>query len=121
MEPIRVMAKTVPATVYNHVRLALLRIATPARIELKTHRGLAIILEKKFWHCVDTINGDQTVMVWNSFELNNRTAIHAPVKCVLSIYHSHAGLVMGSVLDELSDIVATLLRERADNLEVHQI
>ena len=121
MEPIRVLPKTIPATVYNHVRLALLRMGTPVSFELSKHRGLAIILERHFWQCVDTNNGDQTIMVWNSFKLDGRSAIHAPVKCDLSIYHRHAGLVMGSVLDELSDIVANRLQKQAATLEVHEL
>ena len=107
------MPKTVPAEVYNHVRLALLRFEAPIQFELQRHCGLAISLERFFWHCVEIYSGDRTVMVWSQFDLENRSAIHAPVKCELSIYHTQAGLVMGSVLDELSDIVALRLQEQA--------
>lgn len=120
MEPIRVLPKTVPAEVYNHVRLALLRFKAPIQFELREHRGLAISLERFYWHCVETYSSGRTIMVWSQFDLEERCAIHAPVKCELSIYHIQAGLVMGSVLDELSDIVALRLQEQAGDEHILQ-
>ena len=120
MTPIRVMPKTIPATVYNHIRLALLRMGAPVCIELSTHRGLIVILENHLWRCIDTTNGDRTIMIWQSFGSHAREAIHEPVSCELSLYHMHAGLVMGSVLDELSDIVAKQLQEQAADLQLNE-
>ncbi len=120
MEPIRVMPKTIPATVYNHVRLALLRIGTPSQFELTTHRGLIMILNRQLWRCVDSTSGGRTIMIWQSFKADMRRALHEPVGCELSIYHMHAGLVMGSVLDELSDIVADRLQRQAVDLQLNE-
>ena len=38
-QPLRVMPKTIPATCYNRVRLALIRLGKPLRFGLPRHRG----------------------------------------------------------------------------------
>lgn len=121
MEPIRVMAKTIPADVYNHIRIAHLRMGSPLEFELARHRGLQFLIYPDLWHCLDTFSGNQTIMVWQSFVTNVRAALHEPVVCELSLYHKSAGLVMGSVLDELSDIIASRLQKQATDQPIAEL
>ena len=93
---------------YNRVRLALRRIHKPLRLELQGLRCLDIILEHQYWLCVDPCAQDRPVMAWTDFQAAQCSAIHSPVKCMPRLYHVHAGLVMGDVLEALGQ---TLHRE----------
>lgn len=99
--PLRTLPKIIEAGCYNRVRLALVRRGRPLRVALPGHRGLEMILEDRFWLCVDSLNDDQPVLGWHEFETAGRHELHAPVRCQLCFYHVQAGLVMGSVLDAL--------------------
>jgi len=102
LTPLRVMSKTIEATCYNHVRLALHRLGNPLRVALPEHRGLEIILDNSLWLCVDTTSDDQPIMAWFDFDTSKHNqALHESVPCQLRLYHMHAGLVMGSALDAL--------------------
>jgi hypothetical protein len=68
---------------------------------LLQHRGLEVILDKAAWLCVDSTAGDQPVMAWRKFQVSGRNNLHQPIACELWLYHSCAGLVMGSALDDL--------------------
>ncbi len=105
MDPLKVMRKAVPADVFNQVRLATLRGTVPYRVELVEHPGLSIIVCEDEWLAIDTLVGEQTIMAWWSFEISDRDNLHEPVYCELSLYHSHSSLEMGSVLDELMEIL----------------
>jgi len=107
---LRIMSKTIEASCYNHVRLALRRLGNPLQVELPDHRGLEIILENHLWLCIDTTNDDQPVMAWLDFDTSGHNqALHEPVPCKLRLYHMHAGLVMGSALDALDQSLAEKL------------
>ena len=107
------MPKTIEATVYNHVRLALRRLGSPLRVEVPGHRGLEIVLESRVWMCVDANAGDQPIMAWLDFGTRGRDNLQAPVSCTLELYHRCAGLVMGSALDSLDDALSELLKVQA--------
>ena len=110
LTPIHVMSKIIDAVSYNHVRLALLRITNPLRIELPNHRGLEIILHDKYWLCVDSLHNDQPIMAWCNFDTHkHNTGLHEPIPCELRFYHTHASLIMGSALDALKQILAEKL------------
>lgn len=105
-EPIRIMPKTIEASCYNHVRLALSRIENPHRVSLPDHRNLEMILDDAVWLCVDSARNDMPVMAWMDFDTREHNeALHARVPCKLHLYHTHAGLVMGSVLDSLDEVL----------------
>lgn len=108
---LRTMPKTIEASVYNHVRLALRRLGSPLRIAVPEHRGLEIILDDHLWLCVDVNADDQPVMAWLDFASHGRDDLQAPVPCALELYHRFAGLVMGSVLDALDEALAERLRQ----------
>lgn len=113
LKPLRTLPKHVEGSCYNHARLALHRLGSPLRIALSIHRGLEVILENDFWICVDSMRGDLPVMEWQAFETQKRDALHEPVACILHLYHLHAGLIMGSVPDELERILKARLAKAA--------
>lgn len=103
---LRIMPKTIEAVCYNHVRLALRRLGIPLRVTLPDHKGLDVILDNDYWICVDGANEDQLVMVWTEFDTGKHNqALFESVPCQLRIYHMCAGLVMGSALDALDQIL----------------
>jgi len=106
---LRTLPKSIEASVYNHVRLALLRLGRPLRIEVPRHRGLEMILDDDSWLCVDACADDQPIMAWLDFARHGRDSLHQPVTCTLELYHRCAGLVMGTVLDDLDVALAERL------------
>lgn len=107
--PLRTLPKVVAAGCFNEVRLALLRLGSPLRVGLRKHTGLEFILERDRWLCVDSPRDDLPVLEWCGFACRGRDALHEPVQCVLRLYHLHAGLIMGSVLDELEALLKVRL------------
>ena len=102
ISPLRSMPKNIEAACYNHVRLAMHRLGKPLRVELPDHRGLDVILDNDCWLCVDRMQGDQLIMMWCEFDTRkHNSALFEDVPCVLHLYHTHAGLIMGSALDAL--------------------
>ena len=88
----------IEASYFNRVRLALLRLESPLRIQLASMRGLDIILDHHEWVCVDRAINDLPTMAWTDFDTGNRGGIHQPVSCQLRFFHNHADLICGSVL-----------------------
>ncbi len=41
------------------------------------------------------------LLTWMNFQVEGRSVLHEPVICTLHLYHYHAGLIMGKVLDAL--------------------
>ena len=103
--PWRIFPKQIEAAYYNHVRLALLRLANPLRIALSQHRGLEVILHDDHWLCVDSFANDQPVLAWREFQIHARENLYEPIACELWLYHHCAGLIMGSALDDLHQVV----------------
>jgi hypothetical protein len=104
-----VLPKTIEATDFNRVRLALRRLGRPLRIALPEHRGLDIILDNQVWSCVDSLQQDRLILAWRSFDTAERQGLHESVQCELCLYHTHAGLIMGSALEQLSQALAQRL------------
>lgn len=102
LTPIRVLPKQMDAACYNRIRVALLRGRTPLRVAVPHHRGLEVIFTDKAWLCVDSTWEDQPILSWSQFDISGRHGLHEPVNCRLSLYHMHAGLVMGSALEALA-------------------
>ena len=110
LRPLRVIPKTIEAACYNQVRLALLRLGNPLRVPLPEHRGLEIILENHYWLCVDSALEDQPIMAWLDFDTRRHNqALYEPVSCELRLYHTHAGLIMGSALDAMEQSLSLRL------------
>ena len=102
---LRIMPKQIEAACYNRVRLALLRLGKPLRVTLTQHRGLEIILCDDSWLCVDSFAEDQHVLAWREFQIHARENLYEPIACKLHLYHHCAGLIMGSALDDLHQVV----------------
>jgi len=99
--PLRIFPKKIEAACYNRGRLALLRYGSPLRVTLSLHRGLEVILNNEVWLCVDSLANDQPILAWREFKIHARDNLYKPVSCKLCLYHNCAGLIMGSVLDDL--------------------
>ena len=110
---LRTMPKSIEASIYNYVRLALRRRGSPLRVAVPCHRGLEIILDDRAWLCVDANADDQPVMAWLDFASRHRDNLHEPVACTLELYHRCAGLVMGSALDSLGGALAETLKHES--------
>ncbi len=108
-KPLRVFPKMIEAACYNRARLALIRVANPLQLTLPRHRGLRVILSDKAWLVVDSLNSDNPVLVWSDFSTADRSGLHEPVSCRLSLFHNHAGLIMGSALEALEAALAEIL------------
>lgn len=109
--PLRVLSKTIKAADFNRVRLALRRLGRPLRVPLASHRGLEIILDDQTWLCVDSFHNDLLILAWRSFETTGRYGLHEDVRCELCFYHMHAGLIMGSAIEQLGQALTQRLSE----------
>lgn len=108
--PLRTVRKRIDAAIYNHVRLALMHIANPIRLELPRLR-LDLELDRRVWFGYSLVNGTP-LLAWTGFE-PHRGALHVPIECELRLYHMHAGLLMGSVLDAADAVIAEALQAAA--------
>lgn len=106
------MRKIIPAADYNRVRLALRRITNPLQMELTPMKCLDVVLNDQYWLCFDSCMDDRPVLAWTAFEIIGRSALNAPVACELRLYHVHAGLVMGEILESLGQV----LQQQLDGL-----
>lgn len=106
------MHKIIAAEDYNRVRLALMRINNPLQLELTAMKCLEIILNDQYWLCTDSCMGNRPILAWTAFEVSGRSDLSASVACELRLYHTHGGLVMGEVLENLGK----LLQQQLDNL-----
>jgi hypothetical protein len=110
LQPVHQLTRVISAQDYNRVRLALNRLGNPLRIPLEGMRCLEMILEDKFWICLDTCKFDRPVLAWVAFNTSGRSAIHESVSCELKFYHVHSGLIMGEVLETMGNV----LQQRLD-------
>lgn len=101
--PLRTLPKTLDAACYNRVRLALLRLDNPLRVELPRLR-VEMRLDDTAWLCYRPYESHLPLLAWTAFETRNR-ALHEPVPCKLHLYHFHAGLLMSVVLSDLNTVL----------------
>lgn len=112
--------KTEPSAVdahrYNQIKLGLLRVENPLRLELPGLRGMDIILDNTTWVCVDRTLYDLPVLAWTDFAAAGRSALHEPIRCLLHYYHIHAELIKDTVLNTtIKEITKLNQKERASN------
>lgn len=107
--PLRILPKVIEADTFNLARLALIRVSNPLRVSLDDHRGLDVILNQKEWLCIDSCNEDQPILAWRDFDMQHRDALHQSINCNLYLYHIHAGLIMGTARDSLTQVLSKLL------------
>ncbi len=99
--PIRTVPKIVEARRFNRVRLALLRLGSPLRLQLSGLRGVDVILSRHMWLSVDRVQNDLPIMALTDFATANRFSLHEPVPCHVHLYHNHAGLVMSLIMEAI--------------------
>jgi hypothetical protein len=96
LPPMRSMPYTLDAALYNHARLALLRIGEPLELELE-NLAVDLVLEKSRWvgyHCMQI---SLPLIGWEGFD-TGRSALDAPVACTMHLYHHHSWLQLPRIL-----------------------
>ncbi|MBI3562965.1 MAG: hypothetical protein HY080_14740 [Gammaproteobacteria bacterium] len=104
-DPIRIFPKSITADCYNRIRTLTRHLTLPLRVDLPGHRGLQAVLDSTEWLVVNSLDQDELIMAWMDFAVAQRQGLQEPVQCQLYLYHMHAGLIMGSVLDDLLQAV----------------
>ncbi len=110
----------IPATLYNQVRLSLLRLRTP-RKQLRFSSGLRdleIILEEHCWYCVDVSMNDLPVLAWDDFAYR-RDNLHQPIHCRLSLYHAHAESILDTIQTAIMNHSQARLNPHKSRLSNH--
>lgn len=108
----RSLAKTIEPRYYNRVRLALIRLGSPLRVELPELGDALMVLGDREWLCVDRSREEKPLLAWTDFEVQDRNALHQAVRCTLKLYHAHAGMLMGNALPALDQELARRLAPR---------
>lgn len=98
-------------SIYNRVRLGILRLESPLRFALPGLRTLEMVLEDDAWVCVDAGLSDYPILAWVEFQGADRSALHTPVPCRLFTYHAHAELIEPQVLEKTENVVNHRLRK----------
>lgn len=107
--PIRTLSKTIDASCYNRIALALARLGDPLEAELPALR-MTIRVERRLWLGRSLIN-DVPLMAWLNFQVAGR-GLHEPVLCQLHLYHFHAGLLVGQAPLSLAACLQERLTQR---------
>lgn len=100
---------SIDASIYNRIRLGLLRAELPLRVPLTGLRGMDVILDHKAWMCIDRTFYDLPVLAWTDFAPSARSSLQDPVRCRIHYYHVHADFIVDTVLRA----TVNALRERA--------
>ena len=103
--PLRVLPKRIPAADFNRIRLGVLHERQPWHLRLEGFRAMRIILDEHAWVCADEVQNGRPVLAWTAFKTLERAALNTPVECELRLYHIHAGLLMGSILEALAEAI----------------
>ncbi len=98
----------IDAQYFNKIRLALSRLPSPIRLQLRELQHIDMIIDNDSWACVDNSLNDLPIAAWTDFQTEGRDNLHEPIKCKLSYYHYQAAMVINKVLD----ITLELLNER---------
>lgn len=105
---LQVLARRIPAPVYNRLRLGVLRLGPGLRLGLAGMGGLSAVLYRDRWLCVDLRGDGRPVLAWRGFAAA-RQGLHQPVTCELLVYHPRAGLVLGRALGAMEVAVSARL------------
>ena len=95
---------TVEAKLYNLWRRAKMHFSMPMRLEFEELPGVAMILDRDEWACVNTKQSDLPLLAWVKFEDQGRNSLHTPVACKLNYYHYAASKYRSKVL-QLTEVV----------------
>lgn len=90
---------------YNHVQVALNRLGEELRLALPGLKTLELILQRDAWVVVDRAFNEIPVVAWTDFQVEDRSALHAPVPCRIRLYHANAGIILKRVLEAMDRIL----------------
>jgi len=107
--PYRILPQRMESSLYNTIRLGMLRIANPLILTLEEPPNVKCYLYDEKWIFVDLVLNEFPLIVWRDFELAGR-GIHEPVPCRAHVYHIMAGRLMGTVLYTIEDYLQDRLR-----------
>jgi hypothetical protein len=98
------------AKYFNRVRLALLRLNNPLRIELSGLRGMDMLLGDEAWACVDRTTEDLPVLAWVDFQSRGRNNLHRAISCRILYFHCHADMILETALRIMDERLAVRLK-----------
>lgn len=102
----------IDAPLYNLWRRARLHIKMPLRIDLSGMSHMVLIIENDSWVVVDDSHDDLPILAWLDFQDSGRSSLHTPVECTLNYYHNMAAKLRSQVLQQISDVLHTRLKNR---------
>ena len=76
--PLHIFQQKITASLYNNIRLGLLRVANPLTLTLDKQSHIKCYLSNEQWIIVDLLLDEFPLIVWRDFELKNR-GLHEPV------------------------------------------
>lgn len=88
---------TVPAELFNTVKLALLRLSNPLRFAIPGLRNIELILDDEAWVCFDNSLNDMPILAWTEFKIEHRDSLVEPIPCEFYTYHAHAEVILDTV------------------------
>lgn len=108
IKPFRIFDHRMQASLYNNIRLGILRIANPLIITPQSLKNTRCYLYNDKWICVDLVMQEYPLVVWRDFKTQNR-GIHEPIECKMHVYHIMAGRVAGTALYAMEDHINSTL------------
>lgn len=111
LPPMKTQAALIDASRYSRVRLALLRMGLPLRLELPNLRDMDLVLDKRLWVCIDRTLQDYPIVAWTHFNNAARTSLHEQVPCKLQYFHPHANLIVDTVLRTMDKLLTARLAQ----------
>ena len=105
--PIRSVPHALEAALFNHARLALVRVGSPLELELDK-LGVDMVLENTRWVGYHFMQTSLPLIAWDDFDLS-RSALDTPVACTMHLYHQHSWLRMPQILRALDQELQLLL------------
>lgn len=100
----------IPAEYYNRIRLAQIRLPTPIHLALPGLRDIDAILDNDTWICVEASLNDLPILAWTEFDVEDRGALHEPVRCKLCLYNIHADLITETALKTIVEQIDSRLK-----------
>ncbi|MDH5256924.1 MAG: hypothetical protein OEX07_02920 [Gammaproteobacteria bacterium] len=100
---------------YNHVQIALKRLSNEIRIEIPGLKHLDLILDNEAWIIVDRVHADVPIAAWSDFEVEHRSSLSEPIKCMIRTYHISADIILERVLDSMEVLIDKELVEKYGN------
>ncbi len=94
------------ASLFNQVRLKLIRLKKPYRFAIRGLDNIEVILDEEYWVCLDSTVNDNPIFAWIDFQIKNRDNLHIPIHCKLFYFHASADALVQpatrAILDEVS-------------------